>query len=82
MKDTIGGRISKALSLAAETALLRKRRFHTAWSLSASKIQSFDREIAKAEGAAAGHAFRAAEIAYDMGRIDENERLIRAGKIR
>lgn len=65
MKDTIGAHMAEARRCSMSAALWlahAKTRRHDSISQKGAMILS-----AEHEGAAAGHAFRAAELAYDMG---------------
>ena len=66
MKDTIGARLIASIEAAALAQYLHMQ-YDLIRHRSVGMSYRASLRIAQAEGAAAGHAFRAAELAYDMG---------------
>ncbi len=63
MKDTIGAHLAASMQSMALAQAWREAGYRGAYL-----PDTASRKEAQHEGAAAGHAFRAAELAYEMGR--------------
>ena len=74
--DTVGSRLSAAMNWAKNAELWQRARLGT----HGIARESIDLDIAVCEGTAAGHAFRAAELAHELQRRSTNRRheLLRA----
>lgn len=79
MKATIGSRLAMARESASQIGALREQLCRSCWSRTSSLRPIIETHIAVETGEAAGHAFRAAELAYDLGQA--HGRMTREAKV-